>query len=133
MRRQSLAHVGAFPNLARLGCEGLLAYPPRPGGRDHAHAKDTLGRAQEIHAAGDRPPAVTGLLEKVKALQPFLLCEGWDVAVQPSTGNFEAEQRQPILEPVERDEIARPGHRLLAAEIALCTEQAERIEPGDDQ
>src|SRR5260370_313573 len=85
MRRQSLAHVGAFPNLARLGCEGLLAHPPRPGGRDHAHAKDALGRAQEIHTARDLPPAVIGVLEKVKPLQPFLLCEGWYVAVQPST------------------------------------------------
>src|SRR5438105_3279523 len=133
MRRQSLAHVGAFPNLTRLGCEGLLAHAPRPGRRDHAHAKDALGRAQEIHPAGDRPPAVTGLLEKVEALQPFLLGEGRDVAIQAPTGDLEAEQREPILEPVERDEIAGPGHRLRAAEIPFGPQQAERIEAGDDR
>src|SRR6185369_422092 len=50
---------------------------------------------------------------------------------EAAAGHFEAEQRKPILEPIERDEAAVPRRRLAPAEVALHSEEAERIEPRD--
>ena len=47
----------------------LAALPRR---REHAHAEHRLGRAQEVDAARDRPPAVAGRLEEAEAVQPLL-------------------------------------------------------------
>src|SRR6516165_8156164 len=131
--RRSLAHVGALAHLSRSRSERLLAHAPRPCRRNHAHPENALHGAQEVNAAGDRPPAVARLLEEVASLQPALLMERRDIAVKPAAGDLEAEQREPVLQPVERDEIAGPGHRLLAAEIALDAEQAVGIEARDDE
>ena len=69
----------------------------------------------------------------MEALNPFFLRKGRGIAIETAAGDLEAEQRQPVLEPVERDEVAGPRHRLLAAEVALDAEQAEGIEAGDDE
>src|SRR6185295_18757464 len=47
--------------------------------------------------------------------------------------DLESQQCKPVLYPIQRYEVAGPGHRLLAAEITLGAEQAERIESADDQ
>src|SRR5438552_11344117 len=109
MRRRSLAHVRALAHLPRCGCQRLLAHPARPCRRDHAHPQNALGGAKEVHATGDRPPAISALFEEVEALQPLFLPKGWHVAVETPAGDLEAEQREPVLEPVERDEVAGPG------------------------
>src|SRR6266508_2651861 len=106
MRRRSLEHVGAFPRLTRLRRQRLLTHAPRPGRCDHAHAEHALGRAEEIDAPCDRPPAVAGLLEERKTLQPLLLPERRSGAVELAAAAPEAEQRQPVLEPKEGDEVA---------------------------
>src|SRR5438105_15522620 len=133
MRRRSLGHVGALTHLPRGGRQRLLAHAARPCRCDHAHPQNALGGAKEVHAPRDRPPAIAGLLEEVEALNPFFLRKGRGVAIKSAAGDLEAEQRQPVLEPVERDEVAGPRHRLLAAEVALDSEQAEWIEAGDDE
>ncbi len=103
----------------------LAALPRR---RDHAHAEHALGRAQEVDAAGDRPPAIAGGLEEAEALQPFLARERRRVGIEAAAGHVEAEQRQPVLEAVQADEAAVPRRRLLAAEVALGAVQRKRIE-----
>src|ERR1700674_3297637 len=133
MRRRSLGHVRALAYLPRSGCQRLLAHAARPCRCDHAHTQYALGGAKEVHATRDRPPAIAGLFSEVEALEPRFLRERRRVAVEPAAGDLEAEQREPILEPVERDEVAGPGHSLFAAEVTLDAEQAEGIEAGDDE
>src|SRR5215472_11114995 len=99
--RSSFSNVGAFADLPRGGSQRFLAHPPRPRRRDHAHAQNALGGAQEIDAARDRPPAVAGLLEETETLQPALLPEGRRIAIKPSARDLESQQRQPVLEPIQ--------------------------------
>src|SRR6266540_1657058 len=133
MRRRSLAHVRALAYLPRRGCQRLLAHSARLCRRDHAHPQNALGGAKEIHTTRDRPPAISALFKEVEALQPLFLRKGWHVAVETAAGDLEAEQREPVLEPIERDEVAGPGHRLLTTEVTLDAEQAEGVEAGDDE
>ncbi len=125
-RRQALA--GARRRRKRF----LAALAALPGRLEEAHAEHLLRRAQEIDAAGDRPPAVAGLLEEREPAQPLLLRERWHVAVEAAADDIEAEQRQPVLQAIERDEVAVPGRRRAAAEIPTHAEQRERIEARDD-
>src|SRR5512132_1301124 len=108
MRRRSLGHVRVFAYLPRSGCQRLLAHPARPSWRDHAHSQYALSSAKEIHATRDRPPAIAGLFKEMEPLEPLFLRKGWHVAVETAAGDLEAEQRKPILKPVERDEVAGP-------------------------
>src|SRR5437867_12946339 len=111
-----------LPGLPSDGCKRFFPYAPRPRRRDDAHAQHTLGGAQEIHSPGNRPPAIACLLEELEALKPFVLVEWGHIGVEPAPGDFESEQRQPVLEAVERDEVSCPGHRLCAAEVPLRTD-----------
>src|SRR5215468_5793659 len=106
MQRRSFSNVGAFANLSRGGGERFLAHAPRPRGSDHTHAQNALGGAQEVDAARDRPPPIAGFLEELEALQPSVLPERRDVALEPTPSHFEAEQRESILEAVERNEVS---------------------------
>src|SRR5450631_330161 len=98
--------------LARHRRQRLLSHPPRPGRRDHPHAQHTLGRTQEIDAAGNGPPAVARFFEEVESLEPLFLLERRHVAIEPAARDLEAEQREPVLQAIERNEIAVPGHGL---------------------
>src|SRR5689334_7511143 len=111
MRRQALAR-------ARGGCERLAPLAALPRGCKQPHAEHLLRRAQEVDAAGDRPPAIAGLLEERETVQPFLLRERRHVAVEAAADDVEAEQRQPVLQPIERDEVAVPRRGRAAAEVA---------------
>src|SRR6185437_16003119 len=75
---------------------------------------------------------IASALEEAEAREPFLLRERRHVAVEPAADYLEAEQRQPVLQPVERDEVAVPRRRRTPAEVASRAEERERIEPGDD-
>src|SRR2546425_1052021 len=138
MTTGALLLLGSFDKLERLlrvpgdRRKRLLAHAPRPRGRDYAHPQYALGRAEEVHTARDGPPAVSRLLEEFAALEPFVLRERRHIRVEPSSRHLEAQQCEPILEPIKRNEVAVPGHALLAAEIALRAEQAEWIEPRDE-
>src|SRR5512140_767866 len=90
-----------------------------PGRRDDAHADHLLGGPQEVHATRDGPPAVACLLEKSATTQPFFLCERRRIAIETATGHLESEQREPILEAIQRDEAAIPWRSLLASEVAF--------------
>jgi hypothetical protein len=107
---------------------GLAAFPRRC---QQTHAQHPLGRAQEIDSTRDRPPAIPGGLEKTEAAQPFLAGEWRRIGIEAAADDFEAQQRQPVFQPVERDEIAVPRRRLRAAEIPLGAVQRKRIETGD--
>src|SRR5438477_398259 len=117
-----------LPSLPGDRCKRLFPYAPRPRRRDDAHAQHTLGGAQEVHPAGNRPPTIACFFEELEALEPFLLGKRRHIGVEPAPGDLESEQRQPVFEPVERNEVSVPGHRLRAAEVPLGAEQAERIE-----
>src|SRR5438270_8842524 len=93
--------------LARLA----LVAPVRD---DQAHADGALDRAHDVDAAADRPPALARLLHELEALQPAGLRERRRVAAEAAAGQLEAEQRQPVLQPQEAEEPARPGHGPLA-------------------
>src|SRR6266446_9898058 len=120
-----------LPGLPSDRCKRFFPYAARPRRCDDAHAQHTLGGAQEIHSAGDRPPAIACFLEELEALKPFVLGERRHIGVEPAPGDLESEERQPVLEAVERDEVSVPGHGLRAAEVPLRTEQAEWIETRD--
>src|SRR5207249_7565609 len=129
----SLDPLHALPRLPRRRCERLLANASRPRRRQDTHAKHALDCSEKIHRAANRPPPVTGLFQKGRASQPLFLGEWRHIAIEPSTDHLESKQGQPILQPVQGDEIAIPRHRLLAAEIALESEQRKRVESTDDE
>src|SRR5690242_12774967 len=97
--RQALARAGRGRERFRAPLASL------PCRREQAHAEHLLRRAQVIDAAGDRPPAVAGSLEKREAPQPFLLRERRHVAIEAAADDVEAEQRKPVLQSIERNEI----------------------------
>src|SRR6266542_5369614 len=132
-RRRSfdLRALDALACLPRRRREAVLA--PLPRRRDDAHAQHLLGCAQVVDAAGDRPPAVAGRLEKAAARQPFFLGERRHVAIESAARDLEAKQRQPILESIEGDEAAVPRGRLAMPEVAPRAEERERIESCDQR
>src|SRR5690348_13271311 len=94
------------------GCERLLApLAALPCRCQQAHAEHLLRGAQVVNAAGDRPPAIAGFLEERKSAQPLVLRERRDVAIEAAADDVEAEERQPVLEPVKRNEVAVPRRR----------------------
>src|SRR6266581_769151 len=123
MRGSSFRRLGdALPRLPRRRRQCLFSHPSCPGWRNHAHAQHALGRPQEIDSAGNGPPAIARFFKEAESLEPLLLFERWHIAIEPAAGDLESKQRKPVLEAIERDEIAIPRHRLLATEIPLGTE-----------
>ena len=97
--RRALGGRDALARLRAAGAQRLLApFAALPAGREHAHAEHSLGRAQEVDAAGDRPPAIAGRLEEAEAVQPLLAGERRRVGVEAAADDVEAEQRQPVLQ-----------------------------------
>src|ERR1700719_431351 len=132
MRDSSFGRLGdELPRLPRRRRQCLFPYPSRPGWRNHAHAQHAFGRPQEIHSAGNGPPAIARFFKEAESLEPLLLFERRHIAIEPAASDLESQQRKPVLEAIKGDEIAIPRHGLLAAEITLGAKQAERIETGD--
>src|SRR5216684_4265128 len=84
---------------------GALIAPFR---HDQPHAHVALDRANDVDAAADRPPAVARLFHEAEALEPAPLRERRRVTSETSTGQLEAEQREPILQPQQTDEPSAP-------------------------
>ena len=85
--------------------EGAPPRPlPAPVRRHEAHALDALHRADDIDAAGDRPPARAGLLHEVEAIEPQLLPERRRIAAELAAVQLEAEHAQPVAQPEQPEE-----------------------------
>src|ERR1700682_989513 len=116
MRGSSFGGLGdLLPCLPGRGRQCLFSHPSRPRWRDHAHAQHPLGRAQEIDSAGNGPPAIARFFEKAKALEPLFLFERRHIAIESAAGDFKPKQCEPVLKPVERDEVAVPRDALVEA------------------
>src|SRR6266568_3506911 len=86
---------------------GALVAPFR---QDQAHAHVALDRANDVDPAADRPPAVPCLLHEPDALEPQPLGKRRGVAAEATSGQLEAEQGEPILEPQQaREPAAAPN------------------------
>src|SRR6266849_2076641 len=98
LMRNSFRRLGdELPRLPRRWRQCLFSHPPRPGWRNHAQAQHALGRAQEIDSAGNRPPAIARLFKEAESLEPLLLFERRNVAIEPAAGDLESKQRKPVL------------------------------------
>src|SRR6266581_208241 len=104
-----------------------------PFRQDQAHAHVALDRANDVDPAADRPPAVPCLLHEPDALEPQPLGKRRGVAAEATSGQLEAEQGEPILEPQQADEPAGPGNLPpLPTESARRAPQRQGIESGND-
>src|SRR5215471_1902919 len=121
--------LDAFPRLPGCSREAVLA--PLPGRCDHAHSEHALRCAEVVDTAGDRPPSVARALEEPEPRQPLFLCEGWRVAIEPAPRHLESEQGEPVLDTIERNEVAVPRGRLAPPKVPPRTEERERIESRD--
>src|SRR6266852_4280021 len=104
-----------------------------PFRHDQPYAYVALDRANDVDAAADRPPAVARFLHEAEALEPAPLRERRRVTAETSAGQLETEQREPILQPQQTDELSAPGDlSSLPAERARHAPQRQRIESGND-
>src|SRR5437867_670828 len=106
--------------------------PPRDS-RAHPRAHVALDRANDVDAAADRPPAVARLFHEAEALEPAPLRERRRVTAETSAGQLEPEQREPVLQPQQTDELSAPGDlSSLPTERARRAPQRQGIESGND-
>ena len=79
-----------------------------PGGREQAHAAHALDGLEHVDRTAHGPPAVTRGLHEGEAAAQLLAVEGRRVGDEPTAGDIEAQQRQPVLDPGQRYETAVP-------------------------
>src|SRR6476646_9344974 len=75
---------------------------------DDAHALHALHRMQKVNAAREGPPAIAQRLEECNAPDPRLLRDRRDITAHASARDLQAEQRHPIVEPRQIDELPSP-------------------------
>src|SRR5262245_10771947 len=113
---------------ARNGSQLLAARKSlAPGRHNDAHAAHTLHRIEKHYTSAERPPSIAGSLHETEAFQPLLPGARWCITAHCSTGDLEAQQRQPVLQPDKVDETAVPRIVTPVAKHAPRAPQAHRV------